>query len=196
VRARQAEADHLAVHRCHQPLPEERERGLLQHKLGLKRARYNRVKAKKTANKLAKKQREEAGETVSPDSSDLPSFLRFERSSLDSSEDSVTGGPSGVVLESDSSDGGDDDVPPGAGTTRPDEDLDPGEPIDPAEAASSASDPSDPKGKHVREEGPASEEEPSEKRARLVEPVPDPTAIAPAGGGGDSPSRGGFVCDL
>jgi hypothetical protein len=75
-----------------------------------------------------------------------------------------------VAPESDSSDDY-DDVRPGAGAAQHGEDLDFRGLVDPSDAASSASDPSDPKVKRAREEGPALEEEPSDTRARLVDPA-------------------------
>jgi hypothetical protein len=186
--------DQLAVPRCRLPLLKEREGGLSQHELGLKRARYNKEKARKTAHNLVKKQREEAGETVSPDSSDLLPFSRFECSNSDSSWGSVAGGPSSAVPRGDSSDDDGGDVPPGAGVAQHSEGPDSRGSADPSDTGSSASDPSDPKGKHVWEEGPAPEEEPADKRAQLVEPGQAPTTGAPAGGDGDSPLQ--FICNL
>jgi hypothetical protein len=166
---------------------------LSQHELGLKRARYNKEKARKKAHNEEKKRREENGETVSPDTSDMPSFSQFERSSSDSSEGSVVG-PSSADSGGDSSDDGGDDGPPGEGAAQHDEGLDVQEPVDPSGAALSASDPSDPKGKRVQEDAPTLEEETSGKRARTDEPAQAPTNGAPAGEDGDSPSR--FVGSL
>jgi hypothetical protein len=135
---RQADELQLAVPRCRLPFLKERGRGLSEHELGLKRARYNKEKARKKAHNQEKKRREDKGETVSPNTSDMPSFSQFERSSTDSSEGDVGG---------DSSDGDGGDDPPVEGPVHHGEHPDAQEPVDSPDAASSASDPSDPKGK-------------------------------------------------
>jgi hypothetical protein len=167
---------------------------LSQHELGLKRGRYNKEMARKKAHNEEKKRREENGETVSPDTSDMPSFSKFERSSSDSSQGSVVG-PSGADSEGGDWDGDGGDGPSGAGAAQLDEDVDAREPVEPSGAASSASEPSDPKGKRAREEeAPTPEGEPSDKRARTDEPARASTASVPAEGGEDSSSR--FVGSL
>jgi hypothetical protein len=180
------------VPRCRLPLPEEQGKGLSEHELGLKRGRYNKEMARKKARNEEKKRREEKGETVSPDTSDMPPFSQFERSSSDSSQGSVVG-PSGADSGGGDLDDDGGDGPSGAEAAQLDEDVDAREPVEPSGAASSASDP-DPKGKRAREEVPTPEGEPSDKRARTDEPAQASTTGVPAEGGEDSSSR--FVGSL
>jgi hypothetical protein len=166
---------------------------LSQHELDLKRGRYKKEEARKKATNQEKKRREEKGETVSPETSDMPPFSQFERSSPGSSEGSVVG-PSGADSGSDSSDDDGGNDPAGEGVAPHIEDPGTQEPIDSPDATSSASDPFDPTGKRAREEVPASEEEPSDKRIRTEVPAQGSTSGERTGADDEPPSP--FVCNL
>jgi hypothetical protein len=187
----------LEVPPCRLPLPEEKKKGRSQHEHNLKRGRYNKEEARKKAKNREKQRREDKGEAVSPDTSDMPPFSQFERSEQNSSGGSVGGGRPGVAPGDDPSEGDDNggNGPPGAGAAQHEEVADPEVVVETSDDASLASEASDPKGKRAWEPTPPSEGEPPVKRARTHDPEPAQGSTTDAPAGGDD-SAAPFVCPL